>query len=50
MLNLSLKESELKAKNIGIKDYKNLSIDKLLSMLDKSEQVKKTKAIRDIRK
>ena len=43
MLNLSLKELELKAKHIGIKDYKSLSIDKLLSILDKSEQVKKLK-------
>ena len=50
MLNLSLKELELKAKNRGIKDYKSLSIDKLLSILDKSEQVKKSKAIKDMRK
>ena len=50
MLTLSLKELELKAKNRGIKDYKSVSIDKLLSMLDKSEQVKETKVIRDIRK
>ena len=50
MLNMSLKELELNAKNRGIKGYKSVSIDKLLSILDKSEQVKKTKAIRDIRK
>ena len=50
MLNLSLKELELKTKNRGIKDYKSLSIDKLLSIIDKSEQVKKAKAIKDIRK
>ena len=50
MLNLSLKELELKAKNRGIKDYKSMPIDKLLSILDKLEQVRKTKAIRDIRK
>ena len=41
MLSLSLKELEQKAKNRGIKDYKCLSIDKLLSIFDKSEQVKK---------
>ena len=40
-LNLSLKELEIKAKNRGIKDHKSLSIDKLLSILNKSEQVKK---------
>ena len=28
MLNLSLKECELKAKNRGIKGYKSMSIDK----------------------
>ena len=50
MLNLSLKELELKAKVRGIKGYKTMSVDKLLSILDKSEQAKKTKAIRDIRK
>ena len=48
MLNLSLKEFELKAKNRGIKGNKSISIDKLLSILDASEPVKKTKAIRDI--
>ena len=35
MLNMSLKELELKSKNKGIKDYKDLSINKLLSILDK---------------
>ena len=50
MLNLSLKGLELKAKNRGIKDYKVLSIDNLLNILHKSEHVKKTKAIKDIRK
>ena len=40
MLNLSLKGLELKAKNRNIKDYKSLSIDKLLNILHKSEQVK----------
>ena len=43
MLNLSLKELELKAKFSGLKDYESLSIEKLLSILDKSEQVKKLK-------
>ena len=50
MPNLSLKELGIKVKTRGIKDYKSLSIDKILSILDKSEQVKKTKAIKDIRK
>ena len=50
MPNLSLKELGIKVKIRGIKDYKSLSIDKILSILDKSEQVKKTKAIKDIRK
>ena len=50
MPNLSLKELEIRIKIRGIKDYKSLSIDKILSILDKSEQVKKTKAIKDIRK
>ena len=50
MLNLSRKELELKAKNRGVKDYKSVPIDKLLGILDKSEQVKETKAIRDTRK
>ena len=50
MLNLPLKEKELKAKNRGIKGYRNMSADKLLSIVNNSEQVKKTKAIRYIRK
>ena len=37
MLNLSLKESEPKPKNRGIKDYKSMFIDKLLSILDASK-------------
>ena len=49
MLNFTLKELELKAKNRGIKGYKSTPIDKLLSIFDKSVQVKK-KVIRDIRK
>ena len=51
MLNLSLKELELKARHI--KGYKSMPIDKLLSILDKSEQGRKLsekKVIRDIRK
>ena len=42
MLNLPLKDLEVKAKNKGIKDYKTMSIDKLLSVLDASESVPKT--------
>ena len=40
MLNLPLKELEVKAKNKGVKDYKTMSIDKLLSVLDASEKIK----------
>ena len=40
MLNLSLKELKLKAKNGGIKGNKSMSTDKLLRILNKSEQVK----------
>ena len=50
MLNLSLKELEVKAENRGIKGYKSISIDKLLNILDASEPIKRTKAIKDIRK
>ena len=50
MLNLSLKELELKSKYSAIKDYKSLSIDKLLSILDKPERAKLTKTIKDERK
>ena len=50
MLDLSLKKLRAIAKIRGIKDYKSMSKDKLLSILDKSKQVKKTKTIRDIRK
>ena len=50
MLDVSLKELRTIAKIRGIKDYKIMFKDKLLSILDKPEQVKKSKAIRDIRK
>ena len=50
MLHLSLKELRAIAKISGIKDYKSMSKDKFLSMLDKSEEVKETKVIRDIKK
>ena len=42
MLDLPLEELRAIAKIRGIKDYKSFSIDKLLSILDKSGQVKKT--------
>ena len=48
MLNLSLKELGPKGKHRGTKGYIN-KLDKLLSILDKSEPVKISKAIRDIR-
>ena len=41
MLDLSLKELKAIAKIRGIKDYKSISKDKLLSILDKSEQAKR---------
>ena len=50
MLSLSLVELRAIAKMEGIKGYKSMYKDKLLSMLDESEQVKKIKAVRDIRK
>ena len=50
MLDVSLKELRAIAKIRGIKDYKIMFKDKLLSILDKPEQVKKSKAIKDIRK
>ena len=50
MLNLSLKKLELKAKNRGITGYQCMSIYELLSILDDSDPVKKTKTIRDIYK
>ena len=46
MLDLSLNELRPIAKIRDIKDYKSMSKDKLLSILDKSEQVKKTSDIR----
>ena len=49
-MHVSLKELRATAKIRGIKDYKVMFKDKLLSILDKSEQVKKSKAIRDIKK
>ena len=45
MLDLSLKELRAIATIRGIKDYKSVSKDKLLSMLDKSEQVKKLRLL-----
>ena len=50
MLNLLLKELELKAKNRGIKDYKSMSIDKLLSIIDASVSIKRNKSTKGIRK
>ena len=45
MLDLSLKELRAIAKIRGIKDYRSMPKDKLLSILDKSEQVKKLKLL-----
>ena len=41
MMDLSSKQLRALAKIRGIKDYKSMSKDKLLSTLDKSKQVKK---------
>ena len=41
MLDLSRKELSVIAKIRGIKGYKSMSKDKLLSILDKSEELKK---------
>ena len=40
MLNLSLNELKLVAKGRGIKDYKSMSKERLLSVLSESEQIK----------
>ena len=45
MLDLSLKEPRAIAKIIRIKDYKIMSKDKSLSILNKSEQVEKLKLL-----
>ena len=50
MLNLSLKELRLVAKNRGIKGYKSMSKSKLLSMINPPEPIKEKKIIKDIRK
>ena len=41
MLNLSLKELKLVAKNKGIKGYKRMSDNRLLSILNVPEAIKK---------
>ena len=52
MLNLSLNELRLIAENRVIKGYKSMSVDKLLSMLQKSkpEPIKGNETIRGIRR
>ena len=40
MLNLSLNELKLVAKSRGLKDYKSMSKERLLSALSESESVK----------
>ena len=40
MLNLSLKELKLVAKNRGIKGYKSMSKNKLIRMLNRPEPIK----------
>ena len=41
ILNLSLKELKLIAKNRGVKDYKRMSRDELLRILNASKPIKK---------
>ena len=50
MLNLLLKELKLIAKTRGIKGYKSMSKNKLLSILNAPKPIKKNKTIKDIRK
>ena len=50
MLNLSLKELKLIAKNIDIKGYKSISKNKLLSIFNTPEPIIENKTIQDIRK
>ena len=50
MLNLLIKELQLKITDRGVNDYKSMSIDKLLSILDASESIKRNKTTKDIRK
>ena len=47
MLNLSLKERKLIAKSEGIKGYKSMPEDRLLSALDASESVKGNESMPD---
>ena len=50
MLNLSLKEMKLIAKNRNVKGYKRMSKNKLISSLKASKPIKRNKTIKDIRK
>ena len=50
MIYLSLKESRQVAKNRGIKDYKSISKDKLLILLNTPEPIKDNKTIKEIEK
>ena len=47
MLNVSLNELRLIAKSRGIKDYKRMSEDRLLSVLNASEPITKNKTIKE---
>ena len=50
MLNLSLKELRLVAKNRGVKGYKSMSKSTSLNILNRTEPIKENKTIKDIRK
>ena len=50
MLNLSLKELKLIAKNRDIEGYKSISKNKLLSIINTPEPIIENKTIQDIRK
>ena len=50
MLNLSLKELKLIAKNRGIKGYRRMSKEKLLDILNAPKPIKENKTISNMRK
>ena len=45
-----LKESNLISKNRGVKDNKSMFLDKLLSIVDASEPIRKNETIKDTKK
>ena len=45
-----LKESNLISKNTGVKDNKSMFLDKLLSIVDASDPIRKNETIKDTKK